>query len=275
MTFTHLTPGMRYPFDFKGEKAKIDPSGFGEFEVPEMPAYIQSYSSRGNAFDGETTPVYQQARFGNRNGRGGMDAYLSQLEDPTYFESYKQKKGNQGVYENERWSPGYDWRGNFGIASLNASKNYELSTRGGMLRKGGPKRSDYIDRPNAWFEKIMPGITNSRYTQNNDNYSGLYEWKRRTPVIQADNDMLVLREMIEHNPFAINSHAAKQAKAIYSAEFGPDMDEAYAAYRDDITPDVNKARFPAVVEDRSPLVRQQQYDKMNLVGDPVAFANNW
>lgn len=275
MTFTHLTPGMKYPFDFKGDNAKIDQSGFGEFEVPEMPSYIQSYSSRGSAFDGETTPVYQQARFGNRNGKGGMDAYLSQLEDPTYFESYKTKKGNQGVFENERWSPGYDWRGHFGIASLNASKNYQLSTRGGMLRKGGPRRSDYMDRPNAWFDKIIPGIKDSRYTQNNDNYSGVFEWKRRTPVIQTDSDMLLLREMIEHNPFSVSSHCAQQAKAIYDAEFGPDMDTTFSGYRDDITPDVNKARFPAVVEDRSPLINQQQYDKMNLVLDPVAFKNNW
>ncbi len=53
------------------------------------------------------------------------------------------------------------------------------------------------------------------------------------------------------------------------------MDRAFSGYRDDITPDINKARFPAVVEDRSPLINQQQYDKMNLVLDPVAFKNNW
>lgn len=40
-----------------------------------------------------------------------------------------------------------------------------------------------MDRPNAWFERARPGIAYSRYTQNNDNYSGVYEYKKQTPVI--------------------------------------------------------------------------------------------
>lgn len=270
-----LTPGLRYPFNDEGIAADVQPPGFGELQVPEMPAYIQSYSKRGNAFGAETTPVYQQARFGNRVGRGGMQAYLSQAEDPTWIESMKVKKGNAGVYELERWTPGYDWRGGFGIASLAANKNYAMSTRGGQLRKGGPKRSDYMDRPNAWFERARPGISTSRYTQNNDNYSGLYEFKRRTPVIQTDNDMLVLREMIEHNPYAINSHSAQQAKAIYDAEFGTDRDEAFAAYHSDITPADNKARFPTLVQDKSAGFDQTKLNKYDLELDPLKFYQNF
>lgn len=218
--------------------------GFGNLQVPDMPSYVQSYSKRGNAFDGQTTPVYQQARWGNRTGRGGMGAYLSQLETPQYFDALKQKLGDAGVYEVLRWSPGYDWRGGFGVASLEANKNYVMTTRGGQLRKGGPKRSDYIDRPNAWFDKTMSGIAYGRYTQNNDNYAGVYEWKRNTPFVERDTDMLVLREMIEHNPYHINSHAASAAKASYDAEFGNVRDRNVPAYNDHLPASKNKAAIP-------------------------------
>lgn len=212
----------------------IQDHGFGEFQVPEMPAYVGTYSKRGNAFSSETTPVMHQARFGNRSVRGRMDAYLPLAEDSGYTDVLRIKRGNTGAEEQLRWSGGYDWRGNFGIASLAANKNYEMSTRGGQLRKGGPKRADYIDRPGFWFEQVRPGISHSRLTQNNDNYSGVYENKRRTPVIELENDMLVLREMIENNPFAIHSHAATQAKAVYDAELGANTgDSATAAYRSD------------------------------------------
>ncbi len=213
----------------------LPPHGFGEFEVPEMPAYIQSYSKRGNSYDGETTPVYQQARWGNKTGKGGMAAYLSQLEDDTYFEGYKVKKGDAGVYESLRWGPGYDWRGNFGVASLSELKNYAgIPTRGGQLRKGGPKRSDYIDRPNYWFETTRPGLAVGRYTQAANNYAGLYEYKKQTPRIQLSNDMLDLRQMIEHNPWHINSHAAIQAKDEYQQEFGNVRDRQVPAYQNHI-----------------------------------------
>lgn len=209
--------------------------GFGEFEVPEMPAYIQGYSKRGNTYDGESTPVYQQVRWGNKVGKGGMNAYLSQTEDDTFIESYKTKKGNVGVFDWTRWSPGYDWRGNFGIANLSELQNYAgIPTRGGMLRKGAPKRTDYIDRPNYWFEVTRPGVEFSRYTQKNDNYAGLYEYKKQTPTIMTDNDMLVLRDMIEHNPWHINSHAATQAKGVYDNEFGNVHDKNLKAYQDHI-----------------------------------------
>lgn len=211
----------------------LPPHGFGEFEVPEMPAYVEGYSKRGNSYQGQTTPVYNAARWGNKTGRGGMAAYLSQLEDDTYFESYKVKKGDHGVYDSTRWAPGYDWRGNFGVASLSAVGNYAgIPTRGGMLRKGAPKRTDVIDRPNYFFEKLIPGVSTSRYTQKNNNYAGLYEYKRQTPTIMYSNDMLDLREMIEHNPFHINSHAAKQAKASYDKEFPGYRDKWVPAYQD-------------------------------------------
>lgn len=211
----------------------LPPPGFGEFEVPEMPAYVQSYSSRGNSFPGETTPVYTAARWGNKTGRGGMAAYLSQLEDDTYFEGYKVKKGDAGVFDATRWAPGYDWRGNFGVASLSELGNYAgIPTRGGMLRKGAPKRTDIVDRPNYFFEKLIPGIETSRYTQKNNNYAGLYEYKKTTPLLILSNDMLDLREMIEHNPFHINSHAAKQAKAVYDTEFPGYQDKWIPAYQD-------------------------------------------
>lgn len=173
----------------------VPQAGFGSLEVPEMPAYVQSYTKRGNGFGAPPVPVYQQSRFGNRQGRGGMDAYLSQLEDPTFFESTKTKLGDTGVYEHTRWTSGYDFRGGGGIASLDASKNFRINSRGGGLRAGGPKRSSYMDRPNAWFERARPGISHSRFTQKNDNYAGVYDWKRRTPMIQRDNDALVLRDM--------------------------------------------------------------------------------
>lgn len=223
--------------------------GFGEFEIPQMPAYIQGYSKRGNTFDGETTPVYQQSRWGNKRGKGGMNAYLSQLEDDTFFEGYKQKKGNVGVFDWTRWGPGHDWRGNFGVASLGELNNYAgIQTRGGQLRKGGPKRSDYIDRPNVWFETARPGISHSRYTQKNNNYAGLYEYKRRTPRLELDNDMLVRRAVIEHNPWHINSHAAKQAKAVYDKEFGNVHDSNYKAYQDHID-----GAYATMMVDRPPM----------------------
>lgn len=213
----------------------IKPHGFGEFDVAEMPAYVQSYSKRGNVFDADTTPVYQQTRFGNKRNVGGMDAYVSMVEDPTFFESLKQKNGNQGVYELMRWGPGYDWRGNFGVASLSELKNFAMSTRGGDLRNGGPKRSDIVDRKDYWFETIRPGIDNGRLSQTNDNYDGVYEWKRQTPVVERDSDFLVLREMIEHNPWHISSHAALAAKKEYDGEFGVLEDRIFASYNDNLS----------------------------------------
>lgn len=215
-------------------EATVRPPGFGEFDVPEMPAYVQSYSKRGNAFDGDTTAVYNQTRFGNKRNVGGMDAYVSLLGDATYFESLKQKNGNTGVYESLRWGPGYDWRGNFGIASLSELKNFVMSTRGGELRSGGPKRSDIVDRNNYWYDTLRPGIDVGRFVQTNDNYDGAYEWKRQTPVVERDSDFLVLREMIEHNPWHIASHAAKAAKAEYDREFGVLQDMDFAAYQDNL-----------------------------------------
>ena len=213
----------------------LPPHGFGEFEVPEMPAFIQGYSKRGNQYDGETTPVYQQARWGNKKGKGGMNAYLSQAEDDTYLEGYKVKKGNAGVYEYLRWSPGQDFRGNFGIASLSESKNYAgIPTRGGQLRKGGPKRSDYIDRKDYWFSVTRPGIQTGRYTQKNNNYAGLYEYKKQTPRIELSNDMLDLRSMIENCPWNIPSHGAKQAKAIYDKEFHDMRSREVPAYQNHV-----------------------------------------
>jgi hypothetical protein len=210
--------------------AVMPSAGFGEFDVPEMPAYVQSYSTRGSGSSWETTPVLNQARFGNKTGKGGMDAYLSQVEDPNFFEGSKLKSGDPGVFELLRWGPGYDWRGNFGIASLDASKNYTLSTRGGMLRQGGPRRSDIVDRPDYWLESVRPGLAVSRESQSNDNYSGTYEWKRQTPIVERASDMLVLREAIEHNPFFIVSHSALAAKQAYDAEFGTERDEIREAY---------------------------------------------
>lgn len=195
------------------QTANISQHGFGEFEIPDVSAYVQSYSKRGNPIITETTPVYQQARFGNRVGKGGMGTYVSQVEDPLFFESLKTKKGNHGVYETVRWNPGYDWRGNFGISSLDASKNYVVSTRGG--RNGSSKRSAFVDRPGYWFEVVRPGLETSRMSQNSENYSGVFEQKRTTPTITREMDFSILREMIEHNPFHVRSHAALQAKEMY------------------------------------------------------------
>ena len=245
--------------------AKVSEHGFGEFEVPKMPRYIQSYTKRGNGFDGETQPVYQESRWGNPRYKGGVDAYVSELEGaPHYFDALKQKRGDQGVYEIKRWTPGYDWRGGFGIASLDAQKNYRQNTRGGMLRKGGPKRSDYIDRPNYWFEVARPGISHSRYTQKNNNYAGVYEWKRNTPFVSSDNDMLVLRDMIEHNPFHIASHAAAQAKQVYDKEFQPATeDRGVAAYNDNLPIEENTARVPGFrkIFDEDPYIDQSNIIK--------------
>lgn len=195
--------------------------GFGEFEVPEMPAYVEHYSKRGNTFMADQTPVYQQARWGNRRNVGGMGAYLSQVEDPTFFEALKVKRGNHGVFEDVRWAPGMDWRGNFGIASLSEVANYAgIPTRGGQLRKGAPKRSDVVERVDAFEENIRPGQGTSRFSQTNDNYVGLFDWKQRTPTIQTEVDAMLLRQMIEHNPYHISSHAARQAKRDYDRELG-------------------------------------------------------
>ena len=211
--------------------------GFGEFEVPEMPAYIQGYSKRGNSIDAQATPVYQQAQWGNRTGRGGMGGYLSQIEDSTFFEGLPVKKGDQGVYPIERWSPGYDWRGGFGIASLNEMKNFAgIADRGGSLRKGGPRRGDIVERPDAFSENLRPGISHGRFVQSNDNYSGLYDWRKRTPAIQRESDALVLDQMIRLNPFHISSHGAAQAQALIRAEFGEAGYSDYKAYADHYPP---------------------------------------
>jgi len=219
------------------EGLKIPQHGFGQFDVPEMPAYVQGYSKRGNSYMGQTTPVYQQTRWLNKRLRGGMGAYVNLAEDMTFLEGYRTKKGNHGVYEQTRWTPGRDWRGNYGISSLAETKNYAgIPTRGGMLRKGGPRRSDYIDRPGYWHEVVRPGIGTSRFPQNNNNYAGLYEYKRRTPVIMTDSDPLVLRGMIEHNPFHINSHSAKQAMELLQNEFGELPPDRYVpGYRNNYT----------------------------------------
>ena len=210
----------------------LPPHGFGQLEVPLMPAYVSKYAKRGNQYDGQTTPVFNQMRWGNKRNIGGMGAYVSQLEDDTFFESLKVKKGDAGVYESLRWAPGADWRGNFGVASLAELKNYAgIPTRGGMLRKGGPRRSDVVERPNAWFENTRPGIGTSRFTQANNNYSGLFEYKKVTPPIITSNDMMVLRDMIEKNPWHINSHAAIQAKQVYDKELGGNLhDKWFPAY---------------------------------------------
>lgn len=208
-------------------------SGFGEFEVPEMPAYVQRYSKRGNSIDADQTPVYQQAHFGNRTGKGGMGGYLSQIEDQGFFESLPVKKGDAGVFPLERWSPGYDWRGGFGVASLSEIKNYAgVCDRGGGLRKGGPRRGDIVERTGAYQENIRPGISHGRFVQSNDNYSGLYDWQRRTPSIQRDTDALVLDQMIRLNPFHISSHGAAQAQALVRAEFGDAGYEDQKSYQD-------------------------------------------
>jgi hypothetical protein len=198
--------------------ARLPAPGFGEFQVPEMPAYTQRYSKRGNAFAGQTTPVFQQARFGNREGIGGMGPYLSGAEDDTFFEGVQTKRGNMGVFESTRWQPGEDFRGNFGVASLAELKNFPgLMTRGGGLRAGGPRRSDYIDRKNYWFESVRPGT--DLFAQNGENFAGIREEQRRTPVVMTEVDALPLRAMIENNPFHISSHSARQAKRMYDAEF--------------------------------------------------------
>jgi hypothetical protein len=207
--------------------------GFGEHEVPEMPAFIDRYSKRGNSIDADQTPVYQQARFGNRTGKGGMGGYLSQVEDQTFFEGLPVKKGDAGVFPLERWSPGYDWRGGFGIASLSETKNYAgISDRGGGLRKGGPRRGDVVERTGAYQENLRPGRSTSRFVQSNDNYSGLYDWQRRTPSIQRETDALVLDQMIRLNPYHISSHGAAQAQALVKAEFGDAGYEGQKAFQD-------------------------------------------
>lgn len=234
-------------------EAMLPAPGFGEFDVPEMPAYTQSYSARGSGYSWASTPVQNQTRFGNKRGVGGMAAYLSQVEDPNFFESSKIKLGDPGVFELMRWAPGQDWRGNFGIASLDASKNYTVSTRGGQLRQGGPRRSDVIDRPNYWLDTVRPGIAVSREGQNNDNYSGVYEWKRQTPIVERASDMLVMREAIEHNPFFIISHSAMAAKQAYDAEFGREPDEIREAYDPSII-DNAAAYADRTISDSNPYV---------------------
>jgi hypothetical protein len=234
-------------------EAVLPSPGFGEFDVPEMPAYVQSYSTRGSGFSWETTPVLNRTRFGNKTGKGGMDAYLSQVEDPNFFEGSKLKVGDPGVFELMRYGPGSDWRGNFGIASLDASKNYTRSTRGGMLRQGGPRRSDIVDRPNYWTDTVRPGISVSREGQCNDNYSGVYEWKRQTPIVERASDPLVLREAIEHNPFFIISHAAQAAKDAYDLEFGQVRDTIHEAYNPMITNN-RAADANITIRDRNPYV---------------------
>lgn len=230
---------------------KLPEHGFNEFSVPEMPKHTSSYSRRGNTYMGDQTPVYSQSRWGNKTGRGGMGGYLSQAEDPTFLEGYKVKLGDQGVFELTRWNTGYDWRGGFGIASLSDVKNFAgIQTRGGSLRSGGPKRSDVVERPNAWYEKTMPGISHGRLTQANDNYAGLYQWKKQTPVIQTQADPFILREMIERNPYHIVSHGAMGAKKEYDAEFqDAKMDRAVPGYHSNYDTQQINSMEPVVIRE--------------------------
>mmetsp|Transcript_11690 Transcript_11690/g.29698 ORF Transcript_11690/g.29698 Transcript_11690/m.29698 type:complete len:277 (-) Transcript_11690:66-896(-) len=232
----------------------LPPPGFGEFEVPEMPAYVSGYGQRGNRYTAKKAPLYAQARWGNRSGVGGMGAWLSQAEDPTFLDGFRQKKGNHGVFSAVRWAPGYDWRGGGGISHLAELRNFAgLATRGGQLRKGAPKRSDVVDRPNFWFETARPGRDNATISQNNNNYAGLYESSKRTPVIQQETDALVLREMIEHNPWHISSHGAKAAKAQYDSELGAPPQDVWAkAYKDNWSGFVAPER---TVRDTTPYLR--------------------
>lgn len=192
--------------------------GFGQFQVPEDVPYVQSYSKRGNAFSSDTTPVYMQNRWGNPSYVGGMEAYVSNAESTDFLKGMRQKRGMMGVQDETRWAPGYDWNSGYGIASLEANKNIRIQTRGGAERAGGPRRQNVVDRLGYWFETARPGVGVSNFVQTNDNYAGKFNTKRRTPVIMQESDMMDLKQMIEYNPFHINSHAAAQAKAIYDNE---------------------------------------------------------
>jgi hypothetical protein len=250
------------PTDGSGprQQLRLPKPGYGQHTIPEMPAYISGYSGKGNSFDALKTPVMVQSRVGNKRGRGGMEGYINHAEDDTFFEGYRQKKGNHGVFAATRWSPGHDWRGNFGVANLSELRNYAgLQTRGGQLRKGGPRRSDYIERPGHWQEQARPGIATGRYVQTNNNFSGIREDSRRTPFIQRDNDMLVLRQMIEHNPFHIGSHSAKQAKAAYDEEFSDAKTFDFKAYQDNFHADFAQMTIDQkdrTIREESPFMRE-------------------
>lgn len=194
------------------QRVDIPEAGFGQFQVPEDAPYVQSYSSRGNAYSSDTTPVYTKNRWGNASYTGGMEGYLASLETDGYFSALRQKRGLMGVKDETRWGPGYDWASGYGIASIEANKNIRIQSRG---RTGGPRRQNVIERPGVWFETARPGVSSSNFSQTNDNYSGVFGTKRRTPVIIQESDMTTLKQMIEYNPFHINSHAAAQAKAVY------------------------------------------------------------
>mmetsp|Transcript_17654 Transcript_17654/g.44792 ORF Transcript_17654/g.44792 Transcript_17654/m.44792 type:complete len:271 (-) Transcript_17654:521-1333(-) len=211
----------------------VPPPGFGPLEVPEMPAYVGSYVRRGGNISGDATPVYQQMRFGYRKGIGGMGGYASVLETPEFFEGYRQKRGNAGVFQSLRWAPGCDSHTGNGIAGLSELRNHPgLMTRGGD-RRGGPRRQEVMERAGYWFEKARPGVATSRYSQINDGFAGIRQRSQRTPALERATDPFVLREMIEHNPWHINSHSAMQAKTAYDKEFGgPVVDRRPKGYQD-------------------------------------------
>lgn len=228
--------------------AMVVQPGFGQYQVPEMPSYIQSYTKRGEGFGGQTAPTRSYSRFGNARYVGGMDAYLSQLEDDTYFEPMKVKKGNVGAFEHTRWNPGFNSVD--GIAGISASKNFAgIQTRGGSGRSGGPRRADYVDRVD--FEmKIRPGQAVSREMQSDNNYAGLFEYKKQTPEIETESDFTILREMIEHNPFHISSHGAAQAKNAYDNELGQFSVSVKKAYDDHIDTTEGGSDFRAVLGEK-------------------------
>ncbi len=207
-------------------------SGFDKFQIPEMPSYVQSYTKRGEGFGGQTAATRSYTRFGNPRYVGGMDAFVSQLEDGEYFEPVKVKKGNMGVFEHTRWAPGFNSVD--GMAGISASRNFAgIQTRGGSGRAGGPRRGDYAEMMD--FEmKIRPGQAVSREMQSDNNYAGLYEYKKQTPEIETESDFAILREMIEHNPFHISSHGAAQAKEQYDRELGQVEQMGKKAYDDHI-----------------------------------------
>lgn len=184
-------------------------SGFGENQVPEMPAYVFGYARRGNAQPSDVTPNYVASRFGNRAARGGLPAYVLHGEDPDYWEALPQKRGNHGVYPAERWAPGH----RPGIDGLAETRN--LIVKGGG-RSGAPRRADVVERRGGWHQLSRPQFDRTPF--NLDDLGGVQMPRRRARDIETRSDPFVLKEMLDHNPFVVQSWSAKQARELWSLQ---------------------------------------------------------
>ncbi len=163
--------------------------GFGEFQVPEMEPYVANYSRKTALLGQGSTANYQQTRWDNPVRPGGAPNYMEYLQDD-YFN--REKSGNQGVFESLRWNPPV----NGFMESLSDTRNFA-----GVKSREVSRRAEMAER-DVFFETARPGRDVSSLSQTGDNYYGMVEPRRQTPIIERGIDSYKLAQLAS-NPFAV------------------------------------------------------------------------